>query len=612
MTLATSKRKINFVSDGVVRTFDFDFKIFETEDIKVSYSSADGIVHKVPSGDYSVFIGENGGTVTLNDPIEENALITIYRELTPTQKLNIPINGRFPAEAVETALDRGTMSVQELMEELKRAIKLPIAVDVNGKNLTIPSTNIANKVLAFDAEGNITTYAKSDFQALNHYELWLKNGNSGTFDDYINDLRGQLLNFSFSNADLSGFILTIPTVLRLFAVVDNDNFQWRFTDEDIQYFNDKTIINLQNICCKKGINSITGTWYLVYAGVDSIIDLASFKGDKGSDFKYTDFTNDQLNALKVKGDIGATGATGKYVHNLLRNCNFLIRQRDNTLSFGDNSNGGFTADGWQLKKWDNDLIDVELADSSHKIIFKENYHNEILTLQQVFKAPKNNVFACDINLKASANVQYRIGFKNGSFSEWQTADGFNQILKHSHSFNDFSSDVLTLKIEIKNWGINNTFEIYNAQCVEGSQTYPYQAKSYPTAWQECRYYFRRTFLKDIKYTGENTAWDGGLNVSHYVGDPMHTTPTITYSKGVTLVENVYPQTFDIVRHRHNYNGDDIHTCNTAMRILETNSTGTYFYFEMSSSNTAIDYFGITHFVVDDSYYFDMNAELTEV
>ena len=120
MSVSSTDRKAFFTLDGVTTDFDFTFPALDEEDIKGIANDTD-LTYGV---DYTVSLTDTGGTVTLTTPGSYTAgTLTIYRETTDKQESEYNDYNKFPASTVETDLDRAIMLIQELGEEVDRALK---------------------------------------------------------------------------------------------------------------------------------------------------------------------------------------------------------------------------------------------------------------------------------------------------------------------------------------------------------------------------------------------------------------------------------------------------------------------------------------------------------
>ena len=161
MTLpATERRAGPFPGNGAATTFAFTFKAFATEEIRVVVS-IDGI-ETLLSSNYSVSLNADqtvnpGGTVTYpvsGPPMAVGQQLSILSDVSYTQALALPQGGNYNPVALEQALDRIVMQVQQLREQLARAIKVPPNTDIN-QEFAEPAAVRAGKGLVFDNEGNI-------------------------------------------------------------------------------------------------------------------------------------------------------------------------------------------------------------------------------------------------------------------------------------------------------------------------------------------------------------------------------------------------------------------------------------------------------------------------
>lgn len=130
----------------------FPYKFLESNDLVVT---SDGRGTLVLDTDYSVTgAGDSsGGDVTMiGGTVAER--ITVTRSTDNSQETTIATNGPLSSSGLEAALDKLTKITQDQSEEISRALTLPHS-EVNGFSATIASaTTRANKVLAFDENGD--------------------------------------------------------------------------------------------------------------------------------------------------------------------------------------------------------------------------------------------------------------------------------------------------------------------------------------------------------------------------------------------------------------------------------------------------------------------------
>ena len=160
MTVSSTTVKNSYSGNGSNDTFVYGFKIFADTDLEVIIRSATGTetiktltTHYTVTGAGSA----SGGNVVFtsgNIPTATETVV-VRREVPQTQAIDYIANDPFPAESHEEGLDRATMTIQQLQEEVNRSIKLSATNTMTSTEFTVGATDRANKVLAFDASGEI-------------------------------------------------------------------------------------------------------------------------------------------------------------------------------------------------------------------------------------------------------------------------------------------------------------------------------------------------------------------------------------------------------------------------------------------------------------------------
>jgi hypothetical protein len=161
MTISSTTVKNSYNGDGSTATFTYTFKIFADSDLQVIIRSALGTetvktltTHYTVTGAGSA----SGGDITFtagNIPVSGETVV-LRRAIPQTQAIDYIANDPFPAESHEEGLDRATMAIQQLQEEVDRAIKLSRTNTITSSEFTVGAANRANKVLAFDASGELS------------------------------------------------------------------------------------------------------------------------------------------------------------------------------------------------------------------------------------------------------------------------------------------------------------------------------------------------------------------------------------------------------------------------------------------------------------------------
>jgi hypothetical protein len=161
MTVSSTTVKNSYSGNGSTTVFAYTYKIFADSDLQVIIRSAAGTeTTKTITTHYTVAgAGDaNGGSVTFtvgNVPTATETVV-LRREVPQTQAIDYIANDPFPAESHEEGLDRATMNIQQLQEEVDRSIKLSRTNTMTSTEFTVDAADRANKILAFDATGEIS------------------------------------------------------------------------------------------------------------------------------------------------------------------------------------------------------------------------------------------------------------------------------------------------------------------------------------------------------------------------------------------------------------------------------------------------------------------------
>jgi hypothetical protein len=159
MTVSSTTTKNSYNGDGTTTIFAYTYKVFDEGDLSVilrDVATATETVQAINT-DYSVSgVGDaGGGNVTFVTAPASGKTVFIKRASAQTQTTDYTPNDPFPAEAHENALDKLTFLVQEVNEELDRAIKLSPTNTMNSTEFAVGASDRANKILAFDTNGEL-------------------------------------------------------------------------------------------------------------------------------------------------------------------------------------------------------------------------------------------------------------------------------------------------------------------------------------------------------------------------------------------------------------------------------------------------------------------------
>lgn len=170
-----TRRAGPYVGTGLVSAYTFAFKVFRSEDVKVVRSeSADASAQDEAlkfGTDYTVKLNANqdekaGGTVTLVSPLAEGLRLSILSAITPDQQMVLTNHDGFLPTTLNDSADKAIALIQELKEEVGRALRVPASADKTPEDLTeelLSAQNDARK-FADAAEKSAEEAKKSEEQ----------------------------------------------------------------------------------------------------------------------------------------------------------------------------------------------------------------------------------------------------------------------------------------------------------------------------------------------------------------------------------------------------------------------------------------------------------------
>ena len=179
MTVSTTNTRAELNGNGSAGPFQCGFRVLANSDLQVY---VDGVLKSLTTH-YTV---ANAGTTTNatvtftagNFPASGTANVVLVRNVPNTQTTNYQNNTALDAETLETSFDKGTMQIQQLSSGTDRALKFDDTVTGVTSSVTDISTGAttrANKILGFDASGNVSATL----------ELGTNRGNWATSTAYV-------------------------------------------------------------------------------------------------------------------------------------------------------------------------------------------------------------------------------------------------------------------------------------------------------------------------------------------------------------------------------------------------------------------------------------------
>lgn len=182
MTISSTTRKAGpYVGDDVTTVLPFTFKVFKTADVLVKRQNADGSESTLlESTDYTVALNTNqdtapGGSVTLAAVLASGTTVTLGTAIAALQQIQLTNQGGFYPEILNGALDRVTILIQQLIEEVSRTLRVPFS-DADGGAELGPAADRANRLMGFDADGRPSLFVGAASDSATTLAIDLLNG----------------------------------------------------------------------------------------------------------------------------------------------------------------------------------------------------------------------------------------------------------------------------------------------------------------------------------------------------------------------------------------------------------------------------------------------------
>jgi hypothetical protein len=158
MTVSVSTNRVVFAGTGIAGPFTFPFPIMDDDDLAVIKRDANWQeAWLVKDVDYTVsyVTGAQSGYVTLEDVLSSAYALCLTRLTEQTQETDYVEHEPFSANATETALDRLECQIQDLQEQVGRAIVLPRSGTLS--YLLYPKP-IPYYLIGWDSDGDAIAY----------------------------------------------------------------------------------------------------------------------------------------------------------------------------------------------------------------------------------------------------------------------------------------------------------------------------------------------------------------------------------------------------------------------------------------------------------------------
>ena len=158
-----------YIGNNTTTVFGFTFKVFATDQLVVVKLNTSTSVETTLTliTDYTVTLNGNqnsnpGGSVTLPAVLATGYNLTLTSSVANLQPTDLTNQGGFYPEVITDALDRATIQIQQMNDDVTRSIKAPLSDDPLTMDMTLPVVaDRINKILAFGATGMPTVVAQS-------------------------------------------------------------------------------------------------------------------------------------------------------------------------------------------------------------------------------------------------------------------------------------------------------------------------------------------------------------------------------------------------------------------------------------------------------------------
>jgi hypothetical protein len=164
MTISSTVRIAGpYIGNGTATVFSFAFKVFTASNLQVvRVDTSTGLESPLfLTTDYTVSLNADqdsnpGGSLTLLAVLATGFNMIITSDIANLQPTDLTNQGGFYPEVITDALDRATIQIQQMADELTRSIKIPVT-DGLSLDMELPTAAArANSFLAFDATGEPT------------------------------------------------------------------------------------------------------------------------------------------------------------------------------------------------------------------------------------------------------------------------------------------------------------------------------------------------------------------------------------------------------------------------------------------------------------------------
>ena len=192
MTLDSTISRVQYTQAGSTTEWPVTYKFLDNEDLVVITTVDDVDTTLVLDTDYSVTGAgdDEGGTVTISPAVALGTLVTIYRVVDLDQPTQLTTAGGWYPQVHEAVFDRLAMQIQQVQEQVDRAVKTGITSTETPDNIIadLYAARDAASASASDASGFADAAVASASDASGFADI--AQGHADTSAGYVTDAEG--------------------------------------------------------------------------------------------------------------------------------------------------------------------------------------------------------------------------------------------------------------------------------------------------------------------------------------------------------------------------------------------------------------------------------------
>lgn len=231
MTVTNTTPRADYVGNGSVSAYDFDFPVAATSEIAVYVTDLAGDVSQLAltTGFTAELDADGSGTVTLvAGNLTSNYLLAIVPAASLNQQTDFSARSIVSPANTQTAVDRLNRQVQQVNAAATAAIRLSPAEDPADYTMTLPTVDLrASQSLIFDADGNVTAGAVTTATATVFGQSLIDDANAAAARTTLgmSSIGQSIATAADAAAErvlLGGVTISVDTVAAMTALTGND------------------------------------------------------------------------------------------------------------------------------------------------------------------------------------------------------------------------------------------------------------------------------------------------------------------------------------------------------------------------------------------------------